>query len=96
MIIEVYGQLKFQYKLIYRVRTPHFSKSLLSRLSKKKKFFIVTCENSGKTTTFHVDHGSPSRRLLHGLINKNYQTDHIPQKFLKKLLYDLVVYLLLF
>ena len=55
----------------------------------------VAWENSGKTTAFHVDHGSPSRRLLHSLINKNYQTDHIPQKFLKTLL-DVVVYLLLF
>ena len=82
MIIEVYGQLKFQYKLIYRVRTLHFSKSLIV----KGTISSVACENSGKTIAFHVDHGSPSRRLLHGLINKDYQTDHNPQKFLKKLL----------
>ena len=82
MIIDVYGQLKFQYKLIYRVRTIHFSKSLIV----KGKISSVACENSGKTTAFHVDHGSLSRRLLHGLINKDYQTDHNPQKFLKKLL----------
>ena len=82
MIIEVYGKLKFQYKLIYRVRTLHFSKSLIV----KGTISSGACENSGKTIAFHVDHGSPSRRLLHGLINKDYQTDHNPQKFLKKLL----------
>ena len=52
MIIEVYGQLKFQYKLIYRVRKLHFSKSLIV----KGTISSGACENSGKTIAFHVDH----------------------------------------
>ena len=93
-------EVKFISRLVYlhytyRVRTLHFSKYLIvkgtiSSLAKKKKkrwtIISVACENSGKTIAFHVDHGSPSRRLLHGLINKDYQTGHNPQKFLKKLL----------
>ena len=40
MIIEVYGQLKFQYKLTYRVWTVHFSKSLIVKGTIYKVEFI--------------------------------------------------------